>query len=320
MPTPADPIVQLIMGPPASGKTTLAKQLCEGLPAAIRLSRDDTGGELRQLVPRVRKALQSGKSVVLDNLFATAAERRPFIDEAKKRSVTVTCTLVDLDIEQCMINACRRIIHACGRLLSPDEIERGRDSSVIPPVVLFRYRKRFEPPSEGEGFDSVEHLAGYRHAFAGTGKALFVDYDGTLRETVGGGKYPVDPSQVRVLPGRAKVLKAYQAMGYRILGVSNQSGIEGGKLTAAQATACFDETHRQLGLSIEHFCCPHRVPPITCYCRKPQPGMAVAFIEKYGLKPSACIMVGDLGTDKTFAERLGLRFVPAAEFFRTSLI
>ena len=54
--------------------------------------------------------------------------------------------------------------------------------------------------------------------------------------------------------------------------------------------------------------------------RKPQPGMAVAFIEKYGLKPSACIMVGDLGTDKTFAERLGLRFVPAAEFFRTSLI
>jgi hypothetical protein len=137
-------------------------------------------GALRQLVPRVRKALQSGKSVVLYNLFATAAERRPFIDEAKKRSVTVTCTLVDLDIEQCMLNACRRIIHACGRLLSPDEIERSRDPSVIPPVVLFRYRKRFEPPSEGEGFESVEYVAGYRHAFSGNGKALFVDYDGTL--------------------------------------------------------------------------------------------------------------------------------------------
>ena len=223
-----DPTVQLIMGPPASGKTTLAKRLCGATPGIVRLSRDDTGGALRELVPRVRKALQGGQSVVLDNLFATAAERRPFIEESRKRDTTITCMVVDLDIEQCMINACRRIIQSSGRLLAPDEIERSRDASVIPPVVLFHYRKRFEPPSEREGFDSIEHVAGHRPEFTGTGKALFVDYDGTLRETINGGKYPVDPSQVRVLPGRTAVLKAYQAMGYRILGVSNQSGIEGG--------------------------------------------------------------------------------------------
>jgi HAD superfamily hydrolase (TIGR01662 family) len=314
-----DQTVQLIMGPPASGKTTLAKRLCGATPGIVRLSRDDTGGALRELVPRVRKALQRGQSVVLDNLFATAAERRPFIEESRKRDVAIMCTVVDLDIEQCMINACRRIIQSSGRLLAPDEIERSRDASVIPPVVLFHYRKRFEPPSEREGFDSIEHIAGHRPEFTGTGKALFVDYDGTLRETINGGKYPVDTSQVRVLPGRTAVLKAYQAMGYRILGVSNQSGIEGGTLTAEQATACFDETHRQLGMTIEYLCCPHRVPPIGCYCRKPQPGMAVAFIERYSLKPWSCIMVGDLGTDRTFAERLGMRFVPASEFFRTGL-
>jgi hypothetical protein len=129
-----DPTVQLIMGPPSSGKTTLAKRLCGATPGIVRLSRDDTGGALRELVPQVRKALQRGQSVVLDNLFATAAERRPFIEESRKRDVAITCTVVDLDIEQCMINACRRIIHACGRLLSPDEIERSRDSSVIPPA------------------------------------------------------------------------------------------------------------------------------------------------------------------------------------------
>lgn len=319
MQTPGDPIVHLVMGPPASGKTTRARRLCADMSAAIRLSRDDTGGALRSLVPRVRKALQAGNGVVLDNLFATAAERRPFIDEAKKAGVAVMCTLVDLDIDQCMINACRRIIHACGRLLTPQEIERSKDPTVVPPVALFRYRKRLEPPTVAEGFHDVQCVEGYRHSFTGTGKAIFVDYDGTLRETIGGGKYPVDPSQVRVLPGRADILKAYQAMGYRILGVSNQGGIARGKLTAAQAAACFDETHRQLGLSIEHAWCPHRVPPITCYCRKPQPGIAVAFIEKHGLKPSSCIMVGDLGTDKTFAERLGVRFVPASEFFRTVL-
>lgn len=307
------------MGPPASGKTTLAKRLCGATSKIVRLSRDDTGGSLRELVPRVRKALQAGQSVVLDNLFATKAERRPFIEEARKRNATIMCTVVDLDIEQCMINACRRIIQSSGRLLTPEEIEQSRDASVIPPVVLFHFRKRFEPPSVLEGFDSIEHVAGHRSEFTGTGKALFVDYDGTLRETIGGGKYPVDPGEVLVLPGRGDVLKAYKAMGYRILGVSNQSGIGGGKLTAEQAAACFDETNRQMGMTIEYLCCPHRVPPIACYCRKPQPGMAVAFIERYSLNPNACMMVGDLGSDKTFAERLGMQFVSASEFFRTGI-
>jgi len=314
-----NPTVQLIMGPPASGKTTLAKQLCGASCDIVRLSRDEFGGALRELVPRVRKALQAGQSVILDNLFVTAAVRRPFIEEARKHNAAITCTAIELDIEQCMINASRRIVEVSGRLLNPEEIARSRDPSLIPPVVLFHYRKRFEPPSDQEGFDSIEYVAGHQPTFTGTGKALFVDYDGTLRETIGGGKYPVDPGQVRVLPGRADVLKAYKAMGYRILGVSNQSGIASGTLTAEQATACFDETHRQLGMTIEYLCCPHRVPPISCYCRKPQPGMGVTFIERYGLNPKACMMVGDLRTDETFAERLGMRFVAASEFFRTGL-
>lgn len=311
--------VQLIMGPPASGKTTLARRLCEADSTIVLLSRDDHGRRVRDLIPRVRKALRAGQRVVLDNLFATVAERQPFIEEAARCGEKIECTWIDLDIDQCMINACRRIIQGHGRLLTPDEIEKSRDPSVIPPVALFRYRKRFEPPAEAEGFAAIQCVPGYKHSFSGKGKALFVDYDGTLRETLGGGKYPIEPGQVRVLPGRADVLAAYQRMGYRVLGVSNQSGIEGGALTPEQAQACFEETHRQLGFPIEYMCCPHRVPPITCYCRKPQPGMALAMIEQYELNPTACIMVGDLATDRTFAERLGVRFVSAAEFFRTGL-
>jgi len=41
--------------------------------------------------------------------------------------------------------------------------------------------------------------------------------------------------------------------------------------------------------------------------------MGVALIERYSLNPKAGIMVGDMSTDRTFAERLGMRFVLASE-------
>ena len=45
------------------------------------------------------------------------------------------------------------------------------------------------------------------------------------------------------------------------------------------------------------------------------PGMGVQFIEKYKLDPSQCIMVGDMKTDQTFAERCGFQFINAQKFF-----
>jgi HAD superfamily hydrolase (TIGR01662 family) len=111
-------------------------------------------------------------------------------------------------------------------------------------------------------------------------------------------------------------VRAYQRRGYLLLGASNQSGIAKGKLTAADAEACSAETLRQLGLRFEEVCyCPHKVPPISCYCRKPGPGMGVALIVKYKLDPAQCIYVGDAGTDKSFAGRCGFQFIDQEEFF-----
>ena len=49
------------------------------------------------------------------------------------------------------------------------------------------------------------------------------------------------------------------------------------------------------------------------------PGLGVAFIEKYKLDSSKCIIVGDIKTDKTIAQRRGFQFQDAEEFF-SSLI
>ena len=40
------------------------------------------------------------------------------------------------------------------------------------------------------------------------------------------------------------------------------------------------------------------------------------FIEKYKLLPSKCIMVGDMGGDKSFAARCGFQYVDANDFFK----
>jgi histidinol phosphatase-like enzyme len=70
-----------------------------------------------------------------------------------------------------------------------------------------------------------------------------------------------------------------------------------------------------LGFDIDYLFCPHNSFPISCYCRKPMPGLGVALVEKYKLDPSQCIMVGDRTTDKTFASRSGFQFQHASKFF-----
>ena len=169
-----------------------------------------------------------------------------------------------------------------------------------------------------EGFTSVDtHKFERERSKQYCNKAVLVDYDGTLRDVPleGKYKYPTKVEEVHVMPGRSVILRQYLAAGYRLLGISNQSGIAKKHLSKKAATACFDRTNMMLGIDIEYLCCPHNVPP-TCYCRKPQLGIGVYFIEKYKLDPAQCIMVGDQTVDKTFARRLGFQYQDQAEFFK----
>ena len=154
-----------------------------------------------------------------------------------------------------------------------------------------------------------------------TNRALILDYDGTLRLTKSGDHYPKEIGDVEVLPGRTEKLVEYRDRGYLLLGASNQSGVSRPAsdfryVSDADCRACFDETNRQLGVEIDYLFAPDRAGPPSTYWRKPMPGMGVVFIEKYKLNPSQCIYVGDMTSDKTFAERCGFQFAWARDFFR----
>ena len=214
-----DAQIILVMGYPAGGKTSYTKALMEGATPFVRLNRDTLGGKLSNLPKLLEKEILEGSThFILDNLFATVAHRKLILDVARRYDIPVTAHCLDTSIEDAEFNAAQRIWDKHSKLLSPSEMSASDDPNVYPPVVLFSYRKRYEVPSLEEGFADIKEIPFIRTEPPFDGKALLLDYDGSLRECVGGnGKYPVTKEQVRILPGRAEVLKKYQDQGCNLL-------------------------------------------------------------------------------------------------------
>lgn len=309
----------LVCGIPGCGKTTVAKELVD--KGYVRLCRDEVKGgkgSMDDLLPLLTNALQEGKSVVMDNTFMTTAIRKPFIGLAMSAGVPVRCIELTTTLEEAQFNAVQRMIRIAGKLLEPNEIKTHKSPNIFPPAIQFSFRKNYEPPNELEGFSSIEKRP-FKRVLEDSysNKALILDYDGTLRDCVGGnGLFPTELDHVKVRPTVVKKIKEYADNGYRLLGVSNQSGIHKGVLSDSKARELFDHTNKLLGLEIEYVFCPHQSAPPICFCRKPGPGWGVHFIEKYRLSPKDCIFVGDMTTDRTFATRCGFQYVDQAEFFK----
>jgi len=306
--------IVIIMGYNAAGKSTLVESYVK--KGYTRFNRDAAGGTMEGLHTAVDQYLQKANTqAVLDNTYPTVKSRASVIAIGKKYGVPVRCVHLTTSFEDAQLNACLRMVKKTGRLLQPDDFKSVKDPNLFPPVALFHYRKEFQEPTKAEGFSSIEKVPFVRvWGPEYKNKAVIVDYDGTLRLSTGKQKYPIELGDIQMLPGREKVLRNYKSEGYILLGASNQSGIARGT-PHEKVVACFEETNRRLGMRIEYQFCPHRIPPVSCYCRKPHTGMSALFIEKHKLLPSECIMVGDMTSDKTFAERSGFKFIHADTFF-----
>lgn len=308
-------MIKMIVGPPASGKTSISKKYVD--QRFIHLNRDTEGGKVIDLLPKMESLLKDKKSIIIDNLFATAESRKPFIDLAKKYD-KIDCLLMETSIEDATFNAIQRMIDIHGSFPSLDEIKKSKHPNIFPVAVLFKFKKEYQKPSLTEGFDSIEKIPFLRKdKVEFKNKALFLDYDSTIRECVGGnGKFPTEESHISILPNRYNILKSFQDNGYYLIGVSNQSGVHKGDLTFNKAYDLFVHTNKLLGLDIEINFCPHQSAPPVCYCRKPQIGIFVNMMNKFKLNRAECLFVGDHGTDASAAKRFGIKYVDQAEFFK----
>jgi histidinol-phosphate phosphatase family protein len=147
-------------------------------------------------------------------------------------------------------------------------------------------------------------------------KAIFLDKDGTLVENV---PYNVDPDLIRLAPGAVEGLSVLHAAGYRLLVISNQSGVARG-LFPESALEAVERRLRQIlaaaGVPLAGFYyCPHhpegtlREYAVACECRKPEPGLILRAAREHAIEPARSWFVGDILDDVEAGRRAGCRTV-----------
>jgi len=140
-------------------------------------------------------------------------------------------------------------------------------------------------------------------------RALFLDRDGTVIEECG---YLKDPALVRFLPGAADALAAFASEGWKIVVVSNQSGVGRGLIAADQRDAVqnrFLELMRSRGIPVtDSYVCTH-TPADHCQCRKPSPYFLQLAAREHSLDLGASWMIGDREGDILAGKNAGCRTI-----------
>ena len=137
--------------------------------------------------------------------------------------------------------------------------------------------------------------------------AVFVDRDGTIMENV---DYCSDPKQVRIFPRVRQALRRLKSNGFKLIIITNQSGIGRGFFTIEQYRAVEAEVLRQLGdgLIDATYFCPD-VPSQHSSCRKPAPGMIFQATQEHRIDLSRSFFIGDKEIDAECGRNAGVRTI-----------
>lgn len=142
-------------------------------------------------------------------------------------------------------------------------------------------------------------------------KALFLDRDGVIiAERDGAYNYTLQ--NATLLPGVAEFLSHVHSLGYKLIVITNQSGVAKGIYTKENV----DEVHNHIQYQLsryqqslqihDFFVCPHHPDFSACLCRKPQHLLIQRAIHRYRLDVNYCLMIGDRERDVLAAQKAGV--------------
>ena len=136
-------------------------------------------------------------------------------------------------------------------------------------------------------------------------QAVFLDRDGVLNRDTG---YVAHERDVRFCHRVLPLLRRYHRQGFRMIVVTNQSGVDRGYHTTQDILRCnrFLLRHlRRRGVPIDGlYYCPSQRSGDRY--RKPHPGMLLAASRRYQIDLSRSVMIGDRPTDMEAAQRAGV--------------
>jgi D-glycero-D-manno-heptose 1,7-bisphosphate phosphatase len=140
-------------------------------------------------------------------------------------------------------------------------------------------------------------------------KVVILDRDGTIVIDRG---YLSDPDRLEFTPGAPEALRWLCERGYRLVVITNQSGVGRGLFTIDQVEAM----NARLRAMVESagakltkiYVCPHR-PEANCACRKPNLGLMQQAATELNFNPRKSVVVGDKESDIEFGRRAGARSI-----------
>jgi D-glycero-D-manno-heptose 1,7-bisphosphate phosphatase len=140
---------------------------------------------------------------------------------------------------------------------------------------------------------------------SGADRVVVLDRDGTI---VVDREYLADPDGLEFLPGAAEGLRRLHRQGYRLVVISNQSGVGRGLFTLERLRQINDRLMQMVGQAGAQltaiYCCPHR-PEEQCDCRKPRAALLHQAARELGFDPHTCIVVGDQSCDVELGQHVG---------------
>jgi D-glycero-D-manno-heptose 1,7-bisphosphate phosphatase len=144
-------------------------------------------------------------------------------------------------------------------------------------------------------------------------RVVILDRDGTLVVDHG---YLADPARLEFTVGAAEGLRWLYDCGYRLVLITNQSGVGRGFFSLADVSAVNSRLEKMVenaGAKLERvYFCPHS-PAAACSCRKPALGLLRQAVRELDFNPIHATVIGDKASDMQFGRNAGAKTVLIAE-------
>ena len=138
---------------------------------------------------------------------------------------------------------------------------------------------------------------------------MFLDRDGVIARDV---HYCRRVEDFEILPAVPEAIKLLNEHGFRVVVITNQSGIARGLFTEATLHQIHRHMEEELagqGARLDAiYYCPHH-PDDGCQCRKPRPGLLIKAAQELGVDLAKSFMVGDSEIDIQTGKAVGSQTV-----------